>query len=632
MSAHSARTVCLAAALGIIGLLNASPATAQPDPGTPQLSPVKRALLGHHLPLAPPAGDARRRPDTVGAFDLVEVGITMRFVEAQRLPRSVRYAVEIEPQIDIREGFPLLAAFYVPLAIEDDDGNALEFVHEPATGELVVFLDRVLRAGERYRYVIDAELTLECGEPPGCIDGPLLHLAEAAWYPMSLEFPVDDRFTIVLDLDVPAQVVATGSGSRVGEPERREGRYRAVFRTQRETILPALAVGDYQVSAGALGVELLSPRGPDEGRRALQEISEQTVRIYDALLGPYPFERLGVAAISTDAGAGIGPQANILLPDVFWFTGLGGPDLTRLVQEVTSHEIGHQYFFNLIGVVDADEAWMSESFAEYAATRASESITGTRDHARRNYWTYMRAVEPREDVAIFGEEVRDNPYYFEIVYLKGSAALHALRARVGTERFDEAMRAYVAALAGELTTTAEFEATLSGALGEPLADFFGTWIYRPGTVELTVSTTRGRVDEAPITIDIRQSGRAAPVGGPLPLRLHGPGGVRDITVELDALPATVELDDAQWLEVDPELSLFRRLRPDPAGDVNFDGVVDGMDLLDVWAAQGRQGIVNDEVMGPTANPDWQDRVDVQRDEVIDTGDLDLLIQQFGSGW
>jgi hypothetical protein len=73
--------------------------------------------------------------------------------------------------------------------------------------------------------------------------------------------------------------------------------------------------------------------------------------------------------------------------------------------------------------------------------------------------------------------------------------------------------------------------------------------------------------------------------------------------------------------VDPELTTLRRLRPQPATDVDLSGVVDGRDLLDVWAL----GVV----VGPDAR--WDDRLDTNADGAIDDLDAARIERELGRG-
>lgn len=615
--AHSAAT--------LLALLLAATPPASAQDG--ELHALRKALLDHRLPLRP-IDDGRARPDTVGAIDLTHVDITLAF-DGDRLPDEIEFQISFIAQQDI-DAVPLLAAFYEPLEVSG--AGATDFVHVPATGEFIVFLDRPLRAGQRGEINVLAALTYPCDTPPGCIrDSGYLHLADGGWYPLDLQFPFDDRFIARLDLSAPPPLIASGTG-RLIDLQRLPHANQTRYETERATILPAFSIGPYTHTDHGLIDTFAPPGAPPGPSLALREYAATAVDLYRDLFVDYPFSRLGMAAISTNTGAAIGPMANILLPDVFWFIDPDDPFAAPVVRQVTTHEIGHQYFFNLVGVFDIGEAWMSEGFAEYASTRHSEAWTTTRDNARDNYWTYIRQVPPEQDRPLWGQGVDQSPWYYELVYLKGSSALHALRHRIGTDRFDAAMSDYVAAFADQIVVTAEFEQFMTARLGQDLTDFFDTWIYGQGVVELRINVTRGRTDDAPVTIDVRQTGGPAPIASPLPLRLHtADGSTRRLDIRLSATPIEIGLGDTQSISADPDLTLPRRIRPDPAGDVNLDGVVDGIDLLDVAFARGARAIV-DTPNGPAVDPTWRDAIDVDRDDDIDDADLDRLIQQFGRGW
>ena len=68
-----------------------------------------------------------------------------------------------------------------------------------------------------------------------------------------------------------------------------------------------------------------------------------------------------------------------------------------------------------------------------------------------------------------------------------------------------------------------------------------------------------------------------------------------------------------------------------AFDRFLDGVVDGMDLLDVRFAEGRQAIEFGPA-GERPNPNWDDRLDADRYVRVDRRDADRVIEQFGVGW
>lgn len=613
----------------VIALAAVAP-SARGDEELRRIEQRRALLLQHRLPLAPAAGAGRRKPDDTGDYDLEAVDIALDGGGPGEMPASARFEVTVVAMRPLDGALVLLAPFFEPLAVRRPDGRGLEFRHAPETGELLVALDAPVRAGERVRVVVDAAFTPACPEPSGCITDDLLrHVAEPGWYPLSAQFPLSDRFRVSLRVGTAVDEVASGAGERLGEEVEGDRRF-AAFRSEIPTVLTAFAIGEYRMErlgggpGDATVVELFAPPDTPGGGRRLGEIALDVTGFYAELLGPFPFRRLGVTAISDLAGAGIGPQANVLIPDTLWRIPGDRPEFD-LVRRVVAHEIGHQYFFNLVAVSETADAWLSEGFAEYVATRYSERVTGRPDHARLNYWGYVLGVPPIADVALWDEDVAASPHYFEIVYQKGSAVLDLLRRRLGGAAFDRALAAYVEAFADEIATTPELERFLAEYTGERLDTFFEQWVYRAGFPTLRVRAAPARRDGDPVVLSIEQvESRHGPFAGPLPIRAHYADGSTEMTtVRLeDGGDRTLGVGPAQWVEIDPELTLFRQVRPEPTADVNLSGVVDGMDLLDVYFARGREA----------PDPAWDDRVDVNGDLVVDRFDLAAVREQLGRGW
>ena len=111
--------------------------------------------------------------------------------------------------------------------------------------------------------------------------------------------------------------------------------------------------------------------------------------------------------------------------------------------------------------------------------------------------------------------------------------------------------------------------------------------------------------------------------GPLPVRIHQPGGepLEDIA-DLEGGEYALQAFDGQRMLVDPELTVLRRVRPEPAADVDLNGVVDGCAYLD---ALFRSGV-------PAPDPAFNDQFDVDDDGALGPSDAQLIREAFGAGW
>ena len=600
--------------------LLATPALAQPDRDYRAMQAQRRALLQHGLPAQAPT-DGRQRPRLQSAYDIELVEIEISPPRGGLMPEEGRITVRMNVNEDGIEALPLIAFFFEPLEIRYN-GQPIDFMRDPASGELLVFFLRPVVAG-LVTLTMDVAFDGYCQDDQGCIQrGEQQHLAQIGWYPLNAEVGPDDYFDVNLNIRIDDGRVAAGTGSR-DAPQRDGNATLWRFSTTHETILPAFALGPNRIEPIDRIIEVyVPPRTVDEGQ-FIGRVTQQSLEIYASLLGPYPFTRLGVTPISDQAGVGLGPQANILLPESFWQVPEGSAE-AEVVAQVTAHEVAHQYFFNLVHIIDNAEGWMSEAFAEYAATRVSQVREGNSDHARLNYWDYMLGVPPDQDAAVNSEEVNLRPGQIRqrLIYFKGSSVLHQLAARL--DGFDGLLAAWVEQHAGEIVTTQDFIEFMSAASGTDIGPFMAQWIRWAGHPYLQVSVRHPRDGADTVDVQVVQFQDGRRFNAELPVVAHFEDGEvvpRALRIEAEGIQ-TLDVGQAQWLELDPQLTIFRRIIAEPQADVNLTGVVDGMDLLDTLANTG--------LTAP--HPRWKDVLDVDRNLTIDGRDAAEVIETWGAGW
>lgn len=573
-------------------------------------------LLDHRLPVAL-GTSGLAKPDDSGVYDLEAVDIELP-LPAQGLPGEAVFHVTLRANERLAGALPLVAFGYAPLEVDGRPGGAEDFEaldFRVDEFELLAALPEPVEVGERYELRISAEVRYDCAaDPAACVeDGEVRHHVSAAWLPLSSQFPLTDRFLVSLTFTGDGAVIPAATGVPVDAPP---GVWR--FQLPTPTVLPGFVLSAFAVERTDDTI-IYRPPGTNDTHRAMLDVFQEARAYYPQVFGPFPYDLVGLAPIDPRARVALGPQGLVLMPTGEW-TGMGRRLDPQVMRRATAHELGHQYFFNAVAVLDPDESWLSEGFAEFAAMRFSEATTGTDDHYRENYWAYVLRVGFADDAPLHSEAANESPQRVAIIYLKGSAVLEQLRRSIGTDSFDAGMRAYVADLSGQIATTQELRETFEAATGASLRVFFAQWVERAGFPILTVSAGPGRGARV---LRIEQGeARGGPFGGPVPVRLHrADGGTEAAEVQLGVGAMPIR-DEVQWLAVDPELTFFRRIRPEPAGDVNLSGVVDGMDLLDVTFALGRQ----------TPDLAWEDRLDVNDDQVVDDRDLVALQSGFGEGW
>ena len=291
----------------------------------------------------------------------------------------------------------------------------------------------------------------------------------STWMPVN-DHPTDKAtwsFTVRTDATLTAimngelESSETESGQRVWRWEQDE---------PMASYLITFLVGDYElVDDGATdsGVELRHAVLTSESATldAYLEITRDQIEYFEALFGPYPFDRYGIALTDSEPGLAMETQGLSL----FSSQDLDG-SVGFIQHLLLAHELGHQWFGDAVSPGTWNDIWLNEGFATYAQwlwldhiglaeldTTASSTIA----RLPANGWPLS---EPSE---MFGV----------VSYDGGATALHALRRTIGDEAFFAGLRDWVATFIDSSAVTDDFQAVMEEASGESLDAFFQTWIH-----------------------------------------------------------------------------------------------------------------------------------------------------------
>ncbi len=154
---------------------------------------------------------------------------------------------------------------------------------------------------------------------------------------------------------------------------------------------------------------------------------------------------------------------------------------------VIAHEIGHSWFPMIVGSNERRDAWMDEGFntfidvyednafnnGEYAPKRDSEYAPGGGNPADE---IAKVIADPAAPALLNGADMVAEKYRHPISYFKGAFGLVLLREQiVGPERFDPALRRYIATWAFKHPSPSDFFRFMESETGEDLGWFWRGW-------------------------------------------------------------------------------------------------------------------------------------------------------------
>jgi len=236
------------------------------------------------------------------------------------------------------------------------------------------------------------------------------------------------------------------------------------------------------------------------------------------------------------------------------------------VNEYTvSHELGHQWFGDLITCANWQELWLNEGFASYCESLWREFYYGKSQYFPTILPHLINARAAEGTLLVQDTTTVSNLFAGPRVYSKGAAVLHMLRHVLGDSAFFRSLRAYVAdpTLRYHTATTEQFRAVCERTSGLDLGYFFDEWVYGEKFpqygVAWSIATTTSH--ESIISVVLNQATQTAnPAFFEMPVDLKFRSGTAESTVvvrhqfdgqsfvfTLGFRPDTIIVDPNNWI-------------------------------------------------------------------------------------
>ena len=322
--------------------------------------------------------------------------------------------------------------------------------------------------------------------------------------------------------------------------------------------LLAIAVGTFEYTP-VPGTSIPTRIVTVKGQSGLTGVSvEQTPRVLAALEkyfdSKYPFEKLDLIAVPEYwFGAMENPglityAESILLID----PKAASPAQRRSNARITTHELAHMWFGDLVTMAWWDDLWLNESFADWMGDKIADQVYP-------QYGLAMSELQSVQGIMNVDASPLTNPIRIKdshpeeamrsvgVAYNKGKAVISMFERWLGPEEFRKGVIKYLKAHAWGNATAADFWA----ALGKHTAAPMGTFIDQSGLPLITAKLTGPNEVELSQIRYVRY-GIKAPAQTwivPVALRYSDGATTRVKTVLLDAPMNTFKLDGpkVEWV-------------------------------------------------------------------------------------
>ncbi|AYG84769.1 hypothetical protein DWB77_06983 [Streptomyces hundungensis] len=161
-------------------------------------------------------------------------------------------------------------------------------------------------------------------------------------------------------------------------------------------------------------------------------------------------------------------ELDAVIDNNYWFGGMEYPGFVLDLVSTTAltHEIGHQWWYGIVGDDEYNSPWLDEAFTDYA-TDLAQNKTGT------GCWNSVSWTSTSEKITnSMAYWDAHSSRYSTVIYGYGKCALHDLRRVLGDSVMAKVLKDYATSHWYGVSTTAEFKAAAQAATTTDLTSFW----------------------------------------------------------------------------------------------------------------------------------------------------------------
>ncbi|MGD8813483.1 MAG: M1 family metallopeptidase [Anaerolineales bacterium] len=291
-----------------------------------------------------------------------------------------------------------------------------------------------------------------------------------------------DAAFYLVRVNAPASLILATSGVEVDRLEL-DGRQSVTFAAGPIRNFYMVASERYVMESDTLGEITINSyvyEGLENGAEQALIYAEGALRSYSERFVPYPYTEFDIVSIPMQA-LGMEYPGIVAIFDDLYDPGkiLYGMPAWDLLENVIAHEVGHQWFYNLVGSDQINEPWLDEAFAQFLTSLYYlDNFGAEADWKYRQVWEGRWNSVGRAAIPIgLPVEAYQGLEYGAIVYGRGPIFVKALQSEMGELVFAEFLRDYVETYSWALATTEDFRRLAEAHCDCDLTDLFEAWVY-----------------------------------------------------------------------------------------------------------------------------------------------------------
>jgi len=450
-------------------------------------------------------------------YDLQHSKIALHFdLENRKVIGDVTHTV-----VMLRENLEQVSFDSVGLQIQSVKLNKSDVKFETTDKNLIIHLPKTARLGDKY----DIEIKYE-GKPTKGLyfilpdkDYPSRprqiwtqgESEDTRFYLPTYDYP-NDRLTTETILTVPAEWLTVANGRLISTKDAGNGMKTWTWRESQpsSTYLITVVAGELaevKDSWRNIPVTYYAPRDRADRLPINYNRTPAMIDLFSKKLGvDYPWEKYAqsmvddfVAGGMENSSATTNTASSLRNPKLV-------PEYPSDFDGLISHELGHQWFGDLVTTKDWGNIWLNEGFATFMETVWTESKYG-KDEGDYERWESMRDWFPQSNLyakPIVRHDFDDSSEFDGNAYGKGSLVLYMLRHQLGDEAFYAGLKHYLEVNRGKNVVTADLTKAIEEATHTNVDQFFDQWVYGAGAPKFELSYQYD-ADKKQVALHVKQT-------------------------------------------------------------------------------------------------------------------------------
>jgi len=433
-------------------------------------------------------------------YDLQHSRIALRFdLQDKKVIGDVTHTVSL-----LREGLDELSFDSVGLQIENVRVNKSEAKFETTDKALIVRLPKAGKLGEKY----DVEIRYEAKPTKGLYfilpdkDYPKRpaqiwtqgESEDTRYYLPTYDYP-NDRLTTETILTVPSDWLTVSNGKLINTTDAGGGMKTWTWRESlpSSTYLFSVVAGEFvewKDSWRNVPVTYYAPKDRADRLAANYNRTPAMIEFFSKKLGvDYPWEKYAqsmvddfVAGGMENSSATTNTASSLRHPRLV-------PEYPHDEDGLISHELGHQWFGDLLTTKDWGNIWLNEGFATFMEFMWTESHYG-KDEGDYERWDSMREWSLQHNLyakPIVRRDFDDSSEFDGNAYGKGALVLSMLRRQLGEQGFYASLKHYLEVNRGKNVVTADLTRAIEETTHTNVDRFFDQWVYGAGAPQFEIA-------------------------------------------------------------------------------------------------------------------------------------------------